>query len=114
MLLDGIDGINGTIHVAERLLETFSKPHNLGGHDVTSTASIGIVLNNDQYQKPDEVIRDADTAMYHAKAAGKARYVLFDEQMHAKALERLNMEKDLRSAIALGQMKLVYQADRIP
>ena len=109
VLLDGVDGLNGTIKVVDRLMETFAKSHNLGGHDVTSTASIGIVLNHEQYERPDELIRDADTAMYHAKATGKARYVIFDEQMHAKALQRLNMEKDLRKAIALGQMRLVYQ-----
>lgn len=109
VLLDGIDGLSGAIEVAERLLRTFSTPHSLGGHDVTSTASIGIVTSDGDYTKPDEMIRDADTAMYQAKAAGKARYVVFDEQMHAKALQRLNLEKDMRKAIALGQMWVAYQ-----
>jgi len=109
VLLDGITGLGGAIEVAERLLNTFSKPHKLGSHEVTSTASIGIVTSKADYTRPDEVIRDADTAMYQAKAAWKARYVVFDEQMHAKALQRLNLEKNLRKAVSLGQMHLEYQ-----
>ncbi len=109
VLLDGVDGIEGSIEVANRLLEIFSMPHNLGGHEVTSTASIGIVTSDGTYSRPDEVIRDADTAMYQAKAAGKARYVVFDEQMHQQALHRLNLEKDLRKAIERGEFSLNYQ-----
>ncbi len=109
VLLDGIDGIHGAIDAANRLLAEFSKPHNLRGHEVISTASIGIVTSEGEYHRPDELIRDADNAMYQAKAAGKARYVVFDEQMHAKALYRLNLEKDMRKAISLGQMWLAYQ-----
>ncbi len=109
VLLDDIDGLGTAIEVAERLLHCFSKPHSIGGHDVTSTASIGIVMNDESYTRPELMIRDADTAMYQAKAAGKARYVVFDEQMHARALERLNLEKELRKAIALGQIWLAYQ-----
>jgi diguanylate cyclase (GGDEF)-like protein/PAS domain S-box-containing protein len=109
VLLDGIDGLGGAIEVAERLLSTFSSPHSLGGHEVMSTASIGIVTSDGDYSKPDEMIRDADTAMYQAKAAGRARYVVFDEQMHAKALQRLNLEKDMRKAIVLRQMWIAYQ-----
>jgi diguanylate cyclase (GGDEF)-like protein/PAS domain S-box-containing protein len=109
VLLDGIEGLGGAIEVAERLLNTFAKPHNLGGHDVISTASIGIVTSEGHYTRPDEMIRDADNAMYQAKASGRARYVVFDEQMHAQALQRLNLEKDIRKAVALGQMRLAYQ-----
>ncbi len=109
VLLDGIDGISGAIEVANRLLDRFSKPHNIRGNEVISTASIGIVTSDGKYHRPDELIRDADNAMYQAKAAGKARYVVFDEQMHAKALQRLNLEKDMRKAIALGQMWVAYQ-----
>ncbi|MEZ6192436.1 MAG: EAL domain-containing protein [Phycisphaerales bacterium] len=109
VLLDGIDGLSGAIEVAERLLETFARPHSLGGHDVISTASIGIVTSEGDYHKPEEMVRDADNAMYQAKASGRARYVVFDEQMHAKALARLNLEKDIRKATALGQMRLDYQ-----
>ena len=109
ILLDGIDGVKGAIATAERLLDKFTQPHNLKGHEVTSTASIGIVSSSDKFSRPEEMIRDADTAMYQAKASGKACYVLFDEQMHAKVLERLNLEKDLRRAIALGQMWVAYQ-----
>ena len=109
VLLDDIEGLGGAIEVAERLLACFSRPHSIGGHEVTSTASIGIVTNDGDYTKPQQMIRDADTAMYQAKAAGKARYVVFDEQMHAKALQRLNLEKELRRAIPLSQLWLAYQ-----
>jgi diguanylate cyclase (GGDEF)-like protein len=109
VLLDGIDGLAGAIRAADRLLEAFAKPHALGGHDVTSTASIGVVTNDGAYQKPEDMIRDADTAMYQAKAEGRARYVVFDEQMHARALQRLNLEKDMRRAMELGEMWLAYQ-----
>lgn len=109
VLLDGINGLSGAIEVADRLLNTFAKPHSLGGHEVISTASIGIVTSDGVYDRPEELIRDADNAMYQAKASGRARYVVFDEQMHAKALQRLNLEKDMRRAIVLGQMRLVYQ-----
>jgi diguanylate cyclase (GGDEF)-like protein/PAS domain S-box-containing protein len=108
-LLDGIDGLGGAIEVAQRLLDTFSKTHNLSGHEVISTASIGIVTSDEKYHRPDEMIRDADNAMYQAKASGKARYVVFDEKMHAQALQRLNLEKDMRKAVALGQMWIAYQ-----
>ena len=109
VLLDGVDGIEGAMESAERLLEAFSKPHKLGDHEITSTASIGVVTSKETYTRPDEVIRDADAAMYQAKSAGKARAVIFDEEMHARALQRLLLEKDLSKAIALGQMSLVYQ-----
>ncbi len=109
VLLDGINGLNGAIDVAQRLLDTFVKPHSLGGHDVISTASIGIVTSDGDYNRPEEMVRDADNAMYQAKASGRARYVVFDEQMHDKALARLNLEKDIRKAIVLGQMRLAYQ-----
>jgi diguanylate cyclase (GGDEF)-like protein/PAS domain S-box-containing protein len=109
ILLDGIDGIEGAIEVADRLLSAFSEPHKLGSHEVTSTASIGIVTSESPYTRPNEIIRDADAAMYQAKSAGRARAVIFDKQMHEKALLRLNMEKELRMAIALGQMHLEYQ-----
>lgn len=109
ILLDGIDGVGGAIEVANRLLDKFSDPHNLKGHEVISTASIGIVTSSSKYRRAEDMIRDADTAMYQAKASGKARYVLFDKDMHTQALQRLNLEKDLRKAIAMGQMWVAYQ-----
>ena len=74
-----------------------------------STASIGITTNAINYTNPDDMIRDADIAMYRAKAAGKACYMLFDRQMHEEAVTRLTLENDLRQAIEGGQFVLHYQ-----
>jgi EAL domain-containing protein (putative c-di-GMP-specific phosphodiesterase class I) len=76
---------------------------------VHSTASIGITTNAISYETPDEMIRDADIAMYRAKAAGKACYVLFDRQMHDEAMRRLTLENDMREAIQRQQFVLHYQ-----
>ena len=94
---------------AERLLEELAEPHQIAGHEVISTASIGIVTSDGNYERPDDLMRDADTAMYEAKNSGKARYVVFDERMHSEVVQRLNLEKDLRAAVAKGQFELVYQ-----
>ncbi len=109
ILLDGIKNESDAVLVAERLQAELAKPHHLGGHDVTSTASIGIVTSSGGYDRADVVLRDADTAMYRAKSSGKARHVMFDERMHEEAMERLQLEEHLREAIEHGQFSLDYQ-----
>ena len=109
ILLDGIDGPRAAVIVAERLQEALSKPHILDGHEVISTASIGIVINDGKYENPDEILRDADTAMYQAKSSGKARHVVFDETMHNEVMQRLTLEKELRAAAEELQFTLVFQ-----
>ena len=74
-----------------------------------TTASIGIAFGPAHYNNPDEVMRDADTAMYHAKSRGKARHEVFDEAMHARVRDRLSLENDLRRAIATNGFEVVYQ-----
>jgi EAL domain-containing protein (putative c-di-GMP-specific phosphodiesterase class I) len=76
---------------------------------VHCTASIGLTSNRLPYYSAEEVVRDADTAMYHAKARGKARYVIFDREMHAAAMKRLELENDLRFAIGRNELMLQYQ-----
>ena len=109
VLLDGIRDVRDALLVAERIQKELSAPHAIAGHDVTSTASIGIVISNGQYERPDEILRDADTAMYHAKKSGKARHVVFDEKMHSEVVNRLSLEKELRNAAEHGEFRLVYQ-----
>ncbi|MEM7626248.1 MAG: EAL domain-containing protein [Planctomycetota bacterium] len=109
VLLDGIKGEQDAVAVARRLLETFSQPHQLGAHKVVSTASIGVVISNDEYDCVDELIRDADTAMYEAKHSGKARYVLFDQHMHDTLVEQAQLERDLREAVQREDFTLVYE-----
>ncbi|MHC4775049.1 MAG: putative bifunctional diguanylate cyclase/phosphodiesterase [Planctomycetota bacterium] len=109
VLLDGIVDGRDALIVAERLQEALSKPYILEGHEVISTASIGIVFSDGNYERPDDILRDADTAMYQAKSSGKARHVVFDEHMHSEVIQRLNLEKELRRAADQNEFALNYQ-----
>jgi diguanylate cyclase (GGDEF)-like protein len=109
LLLDGIHDVRDALLVAERLQKALSEPHMVDGHEIISSSSIGIVTSDGDYDRPDEIMRDADTAMYQAKNSGKARHVVFDERMHAEAIERLNLEKELRQAAENQDFDLVYQ-----
>jgi len=109
VVLDQLRDYHDAARVTERLLETLRAPYNLKGHVVRTTASVGITTSAIPYNNPDEMIRDADTAMYRAKAAGKARYMLFDQKMHEDAVHRLTIEDDLRQALELNQLFLNYQ-----
>jgi len=81
----------------------------VNGHRVFSGASLGVVLGRLDYETPDQVLRDADTAMYRAKARGKSAYVIFDDAMHAAARARLQLETDLRFALERGEFRVFYQ-----
>ena len=94
---------------AENLLRLLATPYQLDERAVHCTASIGLTTSALQYDRADHVLRDADTAMYGAKAAGKARCVVFDRKMHEAVLDRLEIENDLRHAVERGQMLLHYQ-----
>lgn len=109
VMLDGIAGEEDAVAVARRLLETFSRPHVLDGHRVVSTASIGIVISRPEYDNVDDLLRDADTAMYEAKHSGKARYVMFDQHMHETLVAQAQLEHDLREAVAREDFTLVYE-----
>jgi diguanylate cyclase (GGDEF)-like protein len=109
VVLDGVRDFHDAARVTERLLDALSKPYLLKGHVVHTTASVGITTSAVGYQNPEDMIRDADTAMYRAKAAGKARYVMFDRKMHEDAMARLTLETDLRLAISGNQFILHYQ-----
>jgi diguanylate cyclase (GGDEF)-like protein len=95
--------------IAFRLQEALSAPFSIGGREVFTTASIGIAIGLTDYASPDELMRDADTAMYHAKTRGKARHELFDADMHARARDRLGLENDLRHAVANKDFEVHYQ-----
>ena len=109
VLLDGIYDPRAAMLAAQRIHEVIVEPFTIQGNEVMTTASIGIVISNSSYEQPEEMLRDADTAMYQAKKAGKARSVIFDEQMHQEVLARLNLEKDLRLATEQMAFKLNYQ-----
>jgi len=98
ILLEDVNSARDAAAIADRLLRELAAPHELSGHNIVSTASIGVVFSDGKYLTAEEVIRDADTAMYQAKSTGKARYVLFDEKMHEAAVRRLTLERELREA----------------
>jgi len=109
ILLDDITGAEAAISVAERLLSALAKPFVLGHQQVFVTASIGIALSSSGYTDVQAMLRDADIAMYHAKQNGRARWIMFDQAMQRAALQRLQIEAELRLALAGGQLFLHYQ-----
>jgi len=109
VLLEQLANPNDAVIVARRLVSMLEEPYFIAGHHVSCTASIGVVNHIHHYVTPEEVLRDADTAMYEAKSAGKGRYVLFDQKMHANAEHRLRIEHDLRAAVPNSQLLLAYQ-----
>jgi len=109
ILLDDMDDPRDATAVADRIQEAL-KPHfELGGHEVASSVSIGIALSTTGYSRPENLIRDADTAMYNAKSAGRARYQVFDRRMHEDAVARLRLETDLSRALERAQLRVHYQ-----
>ena len=109
ILLDGLDGEHEAVTVAERIQGELMQPFNLGGHEVYTSASIGITLSATGYDQPEHVLRDADTAMYRAKENGKARHELFDMVMHARAVAVLRLENDLRREVERNEFLVYYQ-----
>jgi diguanylate cyclase (GGDEF)-like protein len=109
ILLESISETSDAGRVAERIEEALSFPINLGGAEITTSASMGIVTSSMSQEQPEQLLRSADMAMYRAKAAGRARYEMFDRAMHTDALARLQLETDLRRAVEQGEFRLHYQ-----
>ncbi len=109
VLLHRIEHEAGVIAMAERLLKVLRLPLDVAGAELTASASIGITTSVIGYERPEDVLRDADIAMYRAKDAGKDCYALFDAALHTEVTRRVQIEGDLRRAIGEGQLSLVYQ-----
>jgi len=109
VLLDGVTSVGDATRVAERIAEVLDSPIELGEREVVVGASVGIALAADHGIEPDVVLRNADVAMYEAKKAGKGRSKMYDPDMFAQALRRLEMGNDLRRAIEQGELRLYYQ-----
>lgn len=109
VLVEQINNIEDAIDVARRIQRELSIPIRLGEHEVFSDVSIGIAPANPEYRGTDEILRDADTAMYRAKARGKAGYVVFDSSMHELARQRLRLETDLRQALERKEFVPYFQ-----
>ena len=109
VLLGGIGGAAGAVRAAEGLLVALAATPQLDGDEQGVAASLGLVLATADYGRPEDVLRDADVALYRAKDAGRGGYALFDPAMQAALLERLALERDLTRAPERGELRVYYQ-----
>ncbi|MDF1809049.1 MAG: EAL domain-containing protein [Phycisphaerales bacterium] len=109
VMISPVESEQHAYEAADRLLQVFEEPHIIEGHRIVSTASIGLINAHARYNNADEMIRDADSAMYEAKLAGKCQIVVFDEVMFEDAKRRLKLEEDLNLAISGNQLRVMYQ-----
>ncbi|MGA7925821.1 MAG: EAL domain-containing protein [Candidatus Sulfotelmatobacter sp.] len=109
VLLEDVKDASDAIRAAQRIQKAFTAPHSLNGHEVFTSVSIGIALSSSSPGTAEDLLRDADIAMYRAKALGKARCEVFDVAMHQRAVDRLNLETDLRNALDRDEFRVHYQ-----
>jgi predicted signal transduction protein with EAL and GGDEF domain len=109
ILLDTMQDTSNAVQVAEKVLRTIAAPFKLTNHEAITTASIGVAIGSVNYKEAEDIVRDADTAMYRAKDGGKACYELFDTAMHTRAVTLLRLETDLRRAIDNEELCVYYQ-----
>lgn len=109
ILLEDVRQASDATRVADRIQTELAKPFDLHGRRIYTSSSIGIALTSSKYRRVEDLLRDADIAMYRAKSKGKARYEVFDTHMHTQALKKLEIEADLRQAILQEQFRLHYQ-----
>jgi diguanylate cyclase (GGDEF)-like protein/PAS domain S-box-containing protein len=109
ILVEGLQDAEQATRIAERIQKILASPFVIDEHEIFVSVSIGIAVKPEREQSPEELIRDADTAMYRAKAAGKGRHALFDQSMHAQAVDRLSLETSLRHAVERKEFVLHYQ-----
>ena len=109
ILLQNINDPAYTVNVAERIREKLAVPLDIKGHKLFTSISIGIALGSEGYERPEQVLRDADIAMYEAKGRGNASYEIFDIKLHANILDRMQLVDDLRGAVDNKELTLYYQ-----
>lgn len=109
VLLNKISGPDDATMIAERLQRKLAAPFKFGNYEVFTSASIGIIVSDDISRNAEDFLRDADTAMYRAKDAGKARCEVFDREMHIRNMNLLQVETDLRHAVDRHEFELHYQ-----
>jgi diguanylate cyclase (GGDEF)-like protein len=109
ILVDGIGVPEDAVRVAQKIQQELLVPFDLNGHEAFTSASIGIALSGTSYIHPEDLLRDADTAMYRAKDSGKARHEVFDRAMHTRAVTMLRLENDLRRALERQEFRVHYQ-----
>ena len=110
ILLEEIGEIGGAIRVADRIQKSLLTPIDLEGQETFATVSIGIATSTGKYENPEDLLRDADTAMYRAKALGRARFEVFEQTMNnTGALRLLKLETELRRALERDELRAYYQ-----
>jgi len=109
LLLEDVQLPEDACHTAQRVIQALSEPMYIGGKELFTSASVGITLGNSRYRKAEELLRDADVAMYRAKAHGRHRFEIFDEKLHQEALQLLDLEVDLRRATLRDEFEPHYQ-----
>ncbi len=109
ILLNELVNANEALLVAERILEDLKLPFNLQEREIFMTASIGIALSTTGHQRAEDMLRDADIAMYQAKSNGKAQFKIFDRTMHEEASKQLLLETEMRRALDRGEFEIHYQ-----
>jgi diguanylate cyclase (GGDEF)-like protein len=109
VVLENVFSISDVIPVAERIIRALNAPMRIAGKELLTSASIGITISEPRYHNPEELLRDADVAMYRAKANGRRRYEIFDESLHAIALKTLDLELDLRRGMSKLEFIPYYQ-----
>jgi PAS domain S-box-containing protein len=109
VLLEDVFRASDAIRVGQRIQERLSIPFEIKGRQIVIKSSIGVALNANSYSKPEELVRDAEIAMYRAKQSGKARCEVFDPAMHSTAVRRLKLETDLRVGLERGELVVYYQ-----
>ncbi len=109
VLLEDIHDIRDATRVAARVHHQLTEPFQIGGQEVFSTTSIGIAIGGPHYERPEEILRDADNAMYRAKAQGPGGQAIFDQRMHNEVVQRLQLETRMRQGLAGGEFEVWYQ-----
>jgi diguanylate cyclase (GGDEF)-like protein/PAS domain S-box-containing protein len=109
ILCDDVKDVSLAEKIAERIQDILKVPFEVEGAEIFTTASIGIALCSLDYERPEDMLRDADITMYRAKAAGKARYAVFDSSMRQQAVALLHLETDLRRAVEAEEFRVFYQ-----
>jgi diguanylate cyclase (GGDEF)-like protein/PAS domain S-box-containing protein len=109
ILLEEVSDPSDAMRVAKRILSAMAQPFPLEGREIHTSASVGIALSKPTHERPEDLLQDADVAMRRAKAMGGSRCEVFDEAMHARAVNRLKLEAELREALAKRQFRLYYQ-----
>jgi diguanylate cyclase (GGDEF)-like protein/PAS domain S-box-containing protein len=109
IILEGITDDGHAIKIVERLQKELQKPFVLDGNEIFTPTSFGIVANTKDYKRPEDILRDASVALYHAKVKGGAHFQIFDQKLHKKALHHLQIETDLRKGLENDEFELHYQ-----